>query len=335
MLPTRRADATGASGCGVFFWWQCCFFSSCCGVWNLSGGAGGGLDFSRKTCRRALKYLFGTDWMGRDMLSRTLAGLSTSIRIGAGVGGQRSYCAFLGTAAAVGGKWADGIISWCIDLMMGVPHIVLLLLISYALGKGEKGVIVGVALTHWPNLARVIRGEILQVREAAYVGITKQLGKSPWYIARWHIFPQILPQFLVGLVLLFPHAILHEASITFLGFGLPPEKPAIGVILSEKHVVSEHRKMVAGALPGTGAGRRGDSFDRIGSGLKALLDPSSAQAVEVRQSWKREPNVPGRAAEVEKNDGREKELLRIEHLTVSFAQYEKRSAKAEGTSGDP
>ena len=98
--------------------------------------------------------------------------------------------------------------------MMGVPHIVLLLLISYALGKGEKGVVVGVALTHWPNLARVIRGEILQVQEAAYVGIAKQLGKSPWYIARWHIFPQILPQFLVGLVLLFPHAILHEASIT-------------------------------------------------------------------------------------------------------------------------
>ena len=127
------------------------------------------------------------------------------------------------------------------------------------MGKGLKGVIAGVALTHWPNLARVIRGEILQVREAAYVGIAKQLGKSPWYIARWHIFPQILPQFLVGLVLLFPHAILHEASITFLGFGLPPEKPAVGVILGE-YVVSEHRKMVAGALPGTGAGRRGGSF---------------------------------------------------------------------------
>lgn len=144
--------------------------------------------------------------------------------------------------------------------MMGVPHIVLLLLISYALGKGEKGVVVGVALTHWPNLARVIRGEILQVREAAYVGIAKQLGKSPWYIARWHIFPQILPQFLVGLVLLFPHAILHEASITFLGFGLPPEKPADWRDPLGEHVVSEHRKMVVGALPGTGAGRRGGSF---------------------------------------------------------------------------
>ena len=173
-------------------------------------------DFSRKNLPPCLKYLFGTDWMGRDMLSRTLAGLSTSIRIGVLASAVSAVLAlFLGTAAAVGGKWADGIISWCIDLMMGVPHIVLLLLISYALGKGEKGVVVGVALTHWPNLARVIRGEILQVREAAYVGIAKQLGKSPWYIARWHIFPQILPQFLVGLVLLFPHAICTRRASRF------------------------------------------------------------------------------------------------------------------------
>ena len=158
-----------------------------------------------------------------------------------------------------------------------VPHIVLLLLISYALGKGEKGVIVGVALTHWPNLARVIRGEILQVREAAYVGIAKQLGKSPWYIARWHIFPQILPQFLVGLVLLFPHAILHEASITFLGFGLPPEKPAIGVILSESMSYLSTGKWWLALFPGLALVGVVILFDRIGSGLKALLDPSSAQ----------------------------------------------------------
>ena len=106
-------------------------------------------DFSRKNLPPCLKYLFGTDWMGRDMLSRTLAGLSTSIRIGVLASAVSAVLAlFLGTAAAVGGKWADGIISWCIDLMMGVPHIVLLLLISYALGKGEKGVVVGVALTH-------------------------------------------------------------------------------------------------------------------------------------------------------------------------------------------
>ena len=234
-------------------------------------------DFSRKNLPPCLKYLFGTDWMGRDMLSRTLAGLSTSIRIGVLASAVSAVLAlFLGTAAAVGGKWADGIISWCIDLMMGVPHIVLLLLISYALGKGEKGVVVGVALTHWPNLARVIRGEILQVREAAYVGIAKQLGKSPWYIARWHIFPQILPQFLVGLVLLFPHAILHEASITFLGFGLPPEKPAIGVILSESMSYLSTGKWWLALFPGAALVLVTLGFQAIGESLGRLMDPGSA-----------------------------------------------------------
>ena len=95
--------------------------------------------------------------------------------------------------------------------------------------------------------------------------------------ARWHIFPQILPQFLVGLVLLFPHAILHEASITFLGFGLPPEKPAVGVILSESMSYLSTGKWWLALFPGLALVGVVVLFDRIGSGLKALFDPSSAQ----------------------------------------------------------
>ena len=235
-------------------------------------------DFSRKNIAPCLKYPFGTDWLGRNMFYRTLTGLSMSILIGVLAAGVSAVMALiLGICAATLGKKVDSAISFAIDTVMGIPHILLLLLISYAMGKGLKGVIAGVALTHWPNLARVIRGEILQVREAAYVGIAKQLGKSPWYIARWHIFPQILPQFLVGLVLLFSHAILHEASITFLGFGLPPEKPAIGVILSESMSYLSTGKWWLALFPGLALVGVVILFDRIGSGLKALLDPSSAQ----------------------------------------------------------
>src|SRR5699024_9696633 len=90
-----------------------------------------------------------------------------------------------------------------------------------------------VALSHWPSLARVIRGEVLQLRGAVYVRTAEKLGVSRLTIARRHLLPHLLPQFLTGLVLQFPHAILHEASVTFLGFGLSPEQPAIGVILSE------------------------------------------------------------------------------------------------------
>lgn len=87
---------------------------------------------------------------------------------------------------------------------MGVPHILLLILISVALGKGLKGVVIGVALTHWPSLARLIRAEVIQLKESPYIQISAKLGKSRWYIARKHMLPHLLPQFLVGLVLLFP-----------------------------------------------------------------------------------------------------------------------------------
>ena len=94
-------------------------------------------DFTAKNLAPSLAHPFGTDWMGRDMLSRTLAGLSTSVLVGLLAATVSSVIALvLGCAAALGGKRIDAVISWLIDLMMGVPHIVLLVLISYAIGKG-------------------------------------------------------------------------------------------------------------------------------------------------------------------------------------------------------
>ena len=234
-------------------------------------------DFSRKNVTPCIPYLFGTDWMGRDMLARTLKGLSTSIFIGILASAISALGALvLGTMAATLGKGADAAITWLIDLMLGVPHIVLLVLISYALGKGFWGVTVGVALTHWPGLCRVLRSEILQIRESTYIGVAGQLGKSPWYIAKTHIFPQILPQFLAGLILLFPHAILHEASVTFLGFGLSPEKPAIGMILSESMSYLSTGKWWLALFPGLALVLVVVLFERIGNGVRTLLDPASA-----------------------------------------------------------
>lgn len=236
-------------------------------------------DFSRKNVTPCIPYLFGTDWMGRDMLARTLKGLSTSIFIGILASAISALGALvLGTMAATLGKGADAAITWLIDLMLGVPHIVLLVLISYALGKGFWGVTVGVALTHWPGLCRVLRSEILQIRESTYIGVARQLGKSPWYIAKTHIFPQILPQFLAGLILLFPHAILHEASVTFLGFGLSPEKPAIGMILSESMSYLSTGKWWLALFPGLALVLVVVLFERIGNGVRTLLDPASAHA---------------------------------------------------------
>jgi peptide/nickel transport system permease protein len=235
-------------------------------------------DFTAKNLAPTLAHPFGTDWMGRDMFSRTLAGLSTSVLVGLFAACASAVLALaLGTIAALGGRRADAAITWLIDLALGIPHIVLLILISFALGKGFWGVAVGVALTHWPNLARVIRAEILQCRESVAVAQARKLGASPLAIVRKHILPHVFPQFLVGLVLLFPHAILHEAAITFLGFGLPPEQPAIGIILSESMTYLSAGSWWLALFPGIALIATVLLFDRAGSNLRRLIDPYRSQ----------------------------------------------------------
>ena len=254
-------------------------------VFLLFGITAGGLllseeamvtDFSRKELAPGSPYLFGTDWLGRDMLARTLTGLSMSIRLGLLAAGISSLIALgLGIASATMGRAVDSVITWIIDLVMGIPHILLLILISYAAGKGLKGVIIGVSLTHWTSLARLIRGEVLQLKEASYIKVAKKLGMRPLDIARKHMLPHLFPQFLVGLVLLFPHAILHEASITFLGFGLSPEQPAVGVILSESMKYLATGKWWLAVFPGLLLVLTVMLFDMAGESLRKLLDPGS------------------------------------------------------------
>lgn len=233
-------------------------------------------DFSRKNLSPCAAYWFGTDWMGRDMLSRTLTGLSLSIRIGILTAAASAVIALvLGVAAATLGRRVDAAISWLIDLVMGIPHILLIMLISLACGKGFTGVVVGVALSHWTSLARLLRGEVLQLREAPYVRVAEKLGQGRLQVVRRHMLPHLLPQFLTGLILQFPHAILHEASVTFLGFGLSPEQPAIGVILSESMRYLTTGKWWLALFPGLALVLTVVLFAVMGEHLRRLLDPAS------------------------------------------------------------
>ena len=132
-------------------------------------------DFSRKNLMPCLQYPFGTDWMGRDMFARTLKGLSLSILIGTLAAAISAVIALvLGICAATLGRRTDGAVTWVIDLIMGIPHMLLLILISVAAGRGLKGVIIGVAFTHWTSLARLIRAEVMQIKESPYVKISER-----------------------------------------------------------------------------------------------------------------------------------------------------------------
>ncbi|HAM15293.1 MAG TPA: ABC transporter permease [Eggerthellaceae bacterium] len=235
-------------------------------------------DFSAKGLAPSGQHLFGTDWMGRDMFARTAAGLSTSVLVGLLAATVSALIALaLAAIAALGGKRADAVVTWLVDLFMGIPHIVMLILISYALGKGFWGVTIALAVTHWPSLTRVLRAEILQCSQSQFVAHARKLGASRVRIALSHMVPYVLPQFIVGLVLLFPHAIMHEAAITFLGFGLPPDLPAVGIILSESMSYLSAGMWWLALFPGLALVVTVMLFDVVGSGVRRMVDPHSSQ----------------------------------------------------------
>lgn len=234
-------------------------------------------SFRTQNIKPCLEHLFGTDWLGRDMLARTLTGLSMSILIGLLASVISTViAAVLGSMSALLGSKVDAVIGIMVDTVMGIPHMLLLILISYALGKGTFGVTIAVAISHWPNMTRVVRGEILQLKESNYIKIAEQLGQSKFQIAVRHMLPHVLPQLMVGFVLLFPHAILHEASITFLGFGMPPDQPAIGRILSESMKYLVLGEWWLAVFPGAALLLVVFLFDKIGNSICKLIDPHNA-----------------------------------------------------------
>ena len=235
------------------------------------------IDLTQKNISPNLTYLFGTDWMGRDMFYRTIKGLSLSMKIGVMASMISGLIALtLGLMSATMGNTVDSIITWIIDLFLSVPHALVIILISISLGGGLKGIIIGVAITHWPSLTRIIRAEVMQIKNSEYVNLSKNFGKSNLYIATKHILPHIIPQLLVGVVLIFPHAILHEASITFLGFGLQPHEPAIGIILSEAMKYLSSGRWWLAFFPGISLVLVSLMVDNIGKQISKLINPKLA-----------------------------------------------------------
>ena len=235
-------------------------------------------DFMNAKHPPSWAHPFGTDNLGRDLLMRTLKGMSVSVTVGIVASCISAVIAVLvGMVSATGSKQADRVINWIIDLMMGIPHTVLIILISFSLGRGLKGLLAGIAATHWTSLARLIRGEVLQLRSQHYIAVSRSLGKSNGWIFIHHFLPHLAPQFLAGLILMFPHAILHEASISFLGYGLPPEQPAIGIILSESMKYLSSGMWWMAVFPGLLLVMMVLMIDRFGENLRRVIDPYSAQ----------------------------------------------------------
>jgi peptide/nickel transport system permease protein len=226
----------------------------------------------------SFENLLGTDTLGRDMLTRTVKGLFVSFQIGlAAAAASAVMSLILGIAAATFGKKVDMVITGLIDLFMSVPHIVLLILVSFALGGGFKGIIIAVAVSHWPRLARIIRAEILQLKNSHYVQLSYKFGRSKFWVIKNHMAGHVLSQFLVGLILMFPHAIMHSAGLSFLGFGLTPHNPCIGILLSESMMHLATGYWWLAIFPGLALVLMVLGFDAIGKNLSKILNPKTRE----------------------------------------------------------
>lgn len=225
----------------------------------------------------SFEHIFGTDWMGRDMFQRTIAGLGLSLMVGFIASAVSTLISIILGLFSSFNRLADEIVAGIIDLFGSIPHILLIILVSIMFGGGVWGVIMGVGLTHWTPLARVLRSEVKEIKTKEYVHLAENLGKSKIWVATKHILPLVVSQIIVGVILMFPHAIMHEAAITFLGFGLPPHEPAIGVILSESMNYLSSGYWWLAFYPGMSLLIVVLLFDLIGENVEKLLNPETAQ----------------------------------------------------------
>ncbi len=180
------------------------------------------------------RHLFGTDQAGRDLLVRVTEGLRVSLLIAAVCAVVATVLGCLvGLVCAVAGGWVDRVVMRLVDAINAVPHLLVGIVVA-AMWKGAVlAVIASIALTHWTQVARIVRGQALTVRTRDYVQAAVSVGASRTRVVWDHLLPAVGPQAVLAVALLLPHAVWHESALSFLGVGLPPDRPSLGTLLED------------------------------------------------------------------------------------------------------
>jgi peptide/nickel transport system permease protein len=220
-----------------------------------------------------MKYPLGTDIMGRDMLSRLIYGARTSVFISlVALGTGALVGTVVGLTAGFRAGWFDTLSMRAADAALGFPTILVAMVIVVLMGAGIESIILAVVLTVWARFARMIRGEVLSIKEMDFVTFARIAGVSMPVIIWRHVFPNTINTLMVITSLQVGQVILLEASLSFLGLGLPVGEPAWGIMVSEgKSVILDVWWL--SLLPGLAITAVVLAFNFFGDWMRDALDP--------------------------------------------------------------
>ena len=224
------------------------------------------------------EHVLGTDRLGKDMLSRLIFGARTMLQVTA----PSMVVAILagtvvGLVSGYSGRWVDSILMRITDAVLGFPSILVALLIVSYLGTGVWNVMIAIAATQWARFARMIRGEVLSVRDRDFVVLAQIYGVSSGMIVWRHLFPNVINTLMVLTSVSIGQVILLEASLSFLGLGLAPGDPAWGIMVAEAREFLTQAWWIA-LFPGLVITIVVMAFNFFGDWLRDFLDPRLRRA---------------------------------------------------------
>ena len=218
-------------------------------------------------------YLLGTDKLGRDLLSRMLYGARISLRVGLiVVVSAGTLGALVGLIAGYLRGWVDEVLMRVTDIFFAFPSLILAMAIAGALGPSLQNALIAVAVVSWPVYARLIRSQVLVLREQEFVLAARAIGVARWKVLFRHLLPNTLAPFLVQASFDMGAIILAVAGLSFIGFGAQPPTPEWGVMISEgRNYITTQWWLTA--VPAAAILLLVAAFNLVGDGLRDVLDP--------------------------------------------------------------